>query len=901
MTWLLIKWYRLVNSPPKPATANAGQTQSRPRMARVLGPVLTLLLIVVIEFAHLDMILQPALLLGVAVIACGYYGGRGAAIASALFSVAFYYYFYSGDARQPLLAGEALSHFIIATTTTLLGGAVGGFQHRQSRRIRDLESEHVVLQGQLYERRYLEGALRQSEERHRRLMQMLPAAVLVVERNRITFVNDAALKLFGAISREQMLGRSPFDFIPGEYQRLIEEPIGQLLTGASEAAAPLVHNIARLDGSLWEAELSAGPCRYADSVAQAVILRDVSQYRRQVDSLRQGLERVRAVSELQPDGVFVLSPDAKLVEINRAGLNLLESDAPDPVQGRSLLEFLLPDHRQAFADLGRRVQQGMNESIEVEIQALEGSRRWLEIHAGPLRDGEQRCSGVVACARDITRRKRTEEGLRTSEQRFRALVEMSSDMTLILDPHGVILFASPSVTAILGYEPAQLIGKSTFDFVHHDDRIPAHSTLRDAVSNPGAVRRIELRVRHRDGSWRILEAFGRSHIDSPALHGVVVNCRDVTDRKGAEDALRESRERLTGILTSLDDVVWSSTVTDRQPLYVSPSAELVYGRAVGDFFAQPTLWFDVVHPDDQPRVRATVAQVVANGHYDYEYRIIRPDGSIRWLRDRARLVTDSFRRPLRLDGIASDITELKKAEVQLLESRERLRTFARQLDAAVEEERTHIARELHDELGQSLTGMKMDLAWMRRRLYDKSALRDASILHRKIASTGELIDSTIAVVRRIATRLRPTLLDNLGLTAAIEEYAAQFSERTGIPCDLALVADVTLDKARASGVFRILQEAMTNIARHSGASRAGIQLQADADSLTLELTDNGRGIDENNGAIGKTLGVLGMRERAQLMGGVLTVQRGAQGGALVRLTVPLRAGVGARKGQETCA
>lgn len=891
-----------MNSPQTAAASpDTAHALIAPRFVRVAGPLLTALLIIAIEVARLDILIPPPLVLAVAVIACGYYGGSGAALTSAAFSVAYYYYLYSNEGRQLLLAGEALSRFALAGVATLAGGVLAGTLHRRAQRLRAIEGEHAGLQGQLYERRYLEGALRQSEERHRRLMQEMPLPVLLIERNRVTFVNDAALKAFGAVSREQMLGRSPFDFLQGEYQLLIDEPIGQALTGAIEAPAPLVHHIVRCDGALREAELHVGPCHYANSVAQMVVLREVSESRQQLDRAHHALERLRSVVELQPDGVFMLGPDASLLEVNRAGLNLLESDALAAVQGILLPEFMPPDQRLGFTDLMRRVQQGMNESIEVEIRALEGSRRWLELHAGPLRDEAERCIGITVCARDVTRRKRAQEASRTTEQRFRALVEMSSDITLILDPHGVILFASPSAAAVLGYEPAQMVGKSTFDFVHHDDRIAAHSNLRDTLSNPGLARRVELRVRHRDGSWRILEAVGRSHVDSPALHGVVINCRDVTDRKNAEDALRESRERMTGILNSLDDVVWSSTVTDRQPLYMSPSAELIYGRPVSEFFAQPGLWLEVVHPDDRAVVKATLEQVATSGHYDYEYRIVRPDASIRWLRDRARLVTDSFRRPLRLDGIASDITELKKAETQLLESRERLRTFARQLDAAVEEERTHIARELHDELGQSLTGMKMDLAWMRRRLDDKSGLRDVSILHQKIASTGELIDSTIAVVRRIATRLRPTLLDNLGLIAAIEEYAAQFSERTGIPCELALGAEVEIDKVRASGVFRILQEAMTNIARHSGANRAAIQLRPDADGLILEVADNGQGMYELNGAAGKTLGVLGMRERAALMGGILSVHGGPQAGTMVRLVIPLRAGASPRKEQETCA
>lgn len=880
---------------------NAQDSNANLGVRQFLGPLLAVCIIAALELTNFDQICPPPIPLVLAVLIGSYYSGSVAGLCSALLAIGYLYFYYTGVHAGWVLSDHNLPLFAFAGVAVLAAAVFTGPQQRNAEQVKRFGTEVEVLQGQLQERRLAEGALRHSEERYHRLAQLLPVPMVAVERSRISFVNHAAMQIFGAAAREQLLGRSPFDLLQGEYQVVLHESIGQLLSGNADQPVTVERNIARLNGEFLFVEIHAAPIAQSDGNALILTFRDVGNQYRELENLRQTIASLRDAIDKQPDAVFMLSVDGRIVEVNRSGVLTLEADSAVSLQGRPMLEFVLPEHRQTVADLFKRVLQGVAGTIELEAAGLEETRYWLECSVVPLRDASQRIVSIMIGARDITRRKRAERSLRTSEQRFRALVEMSSDMTLIMDGQGAILFASPSVVSILGYEPAYLLGKSTFDIVHHDDRITAHSALRDTIANPGAVRRAELRVRHRDGSWRMLDAVGRAHLDSAAIHGVVVNCRDITDRKAAEDALRDSRERLNGILNSLDDVVWSSTVKDCQPLYVSPSAETVYGRQVGDFFARPSLWFDVVHPEDKQRVQSTVAQILKTGHYDYEYRIIRPDGSIRWLRDRARLVTDSFRNPLRLDGIASDITDLKKAGSALIESRERLRTFARQLDAAVEEERTHIARELHDELGQALTGMKMDLAWMRRRLDDKTGLRDVSILHKKIAATGDLIDSTIAVVRRIATRLRPTLLDNLGLIAAMEEYAGQFSERTGVKCELMLPSELVLDKAYASGVFRIFQEAMTNIARHSGADKAVVNLRHDKRNLVLEVADNGRGIEESSGAITQTLGVLGMRERAQLMGGVLNVHARKQGGTLVRLIVPMATAQPASEDEQACA
>ncbi len=244
--------------------------------------------------------------------------------------------------------------------------------------------------------------------------------------------------------------------------------------------------------------------------------------------------------------------------------------------------------------------------------------------------------------------------------------------------------------------------------------------------------------------------------------------------------------------------------------------------------------------------------------------------------------------PLRLDGtravclIASDLSAVKRAEQELRASSEQSRNLAARLLSVREEERTRIAREIHDELGQSLTAVKIDLAWMAGRL----PRRNAPMLER-IRSTLELADSLIQSVRRISTELRPGILD-LGLAAAVEWQAQEFQARTGIRCQLQLLAQEVVAPNVATALFRILQETLTNVARHSGATRAEVVLQKERDRLVLRIRDNGRGFDQADPLLSGSLGLLGMRERAAMLGGGMSISSAPGKGTSVTAWVPLR-------------
>jgi len=234
---------------------------------------------------------------------------------------------------------------------------------------------------------------------------------------------------------------------------------------------------------------------------------------------------------------------------------------------------------------------------------------------------------------------------------------------------------------------------------------------------------------------------------------------------------------------------------------------------------------------------------------------------------------------------AEERSQHRRAEEQLRESHRQLRALSVYLQTVREEERTRIAREVHDELGQALTSCKLDLSWIASKLP-----RDLKPLLEKARALTSHIDSTIQTVRRISSELRPGVLDHLGLVAALEWQANEFQNRTGIQCDVSNnLKEMPLDQDLSTTLFRIFQETLTNVIRHAGATRVFVDLTQADERITLEVKDNGRGISRKDVSNGKSMGLLGMRERAALLGGMFRISRLVRGhGTRVCVSFPLR-------------
>lgn len=311
----------------------------------------------------------------------------------------------------------------------------------------------------------------------------------------------------------------------------------------------------------------------------------------------------------------------------------------------------------------------------------------------------------------------------------------------------------------------------------------------------------------------------------------------------------------------------------------------LHGVNPTDFRTSYENTLEFVHPDDRARAEEIVSRAYREGgSYVFEHRVVLPDGSIRWWESRGTALTDGSGAPIKLVGTVHDITEQKAAVDSLARSRAQLRDFAGRLRSASEKERSFIAREIHDELGQALTALKMDLFSLRRGL--PAAIR--AQLEPETEDMAALIDGMVDKVRTLATELRPAVLDSLGLAAAVDWAVRQFTRRTGIRCALDLPTEpLEIDADRSIDVFRILQEALANVARHAEASIVRVHLRATPAELVLEVYDNGRGISPSAIDSVASFGLLGMRERALVWGGEIGISAVPQGGTCAVVCIPL--------------
>jgi signal transduction histidine kinase len=254
--------------------------------------------------------------------------------------------------------------------------------------------------------------------------------------------------------------------------------------------------------------------------------------------------------------------------------------------------------------------------------------------------------------------------------------------------------------------------------------------------------------------------------------------------------------------------------------------------------------------------------------------------TIQALRRRQRLFEEQIQ--YRTSEFKKFATERTRAEEELRRSREELRTLAARLQAVREEERARLAREIHDELSGSLTALKMDLS-----LLPDRVAKDRNLFLEKLTSMAVLIDDTLARLHTIVTELRPVVLDKFGLVAAIEWQIGEFQVRSGIACETHLPAEeILLDSDRSTAVFRILQEALTNVMRHANATKVVVDLRSEAESLILSVRDNGKGIDPEVIYAHNSTGLLGMRERALSLGGVTGITTLPEGGTLMSVRIP---------------
>ena len=430
---------------------------------------------------------------------------------------------------------------------------------------------------------------------------------------------------------------------------------------------------------------------------------------------------------------------------------------------------------------------------------------------------------------------------------------------------------------------ADELGDGWTSGVHDDDRAGCLAAYQNGL-RAGTPFEIAYRIRWADGAFRhVVDRIAPRFDDEGRTIGFIGCCVDVTARVNALADLQVSETRFRLLAENASDLIYRYGIAPLRCEYISPAATVITGYGPHEFYADLDLPWKALHPDDR-WLLSEGRQRPDRLTQPFLARWCHPDGRIVSVEHRNTPVYDDSGRLVAIEGIGRDVTGSLAAEAKLRESEGQLRRLAGRLEDAREKERTFIARELHDEFGQLLTAIKMELARTSRSLTTQGLTPGAID---GLQSIVGIVDVATETVRRLATDLRPPALDHLGLVAAIELEAAALARRTGLRCRVVgnrVVEGLPADQATAA--FRIVQEALTNVVRHASASVISIGISGSSQAVSITVEDNGRGVSDAQLVDPMALGLRGMLERAQLIGATLTVSGKPGKGTAVSLTIP---------------
>ena len=721
-----------------------------------------------------------------------------------------------------------------------------------------------------------EGALRESQRQYREIFELASVGIFrSTPEGRILLANPALAAMLGYESpddlRELDLGQDIY---------LRPEDRAALIARYERSAEPWTVEVEwrKRDGTPLWVQISAHsvPDDAGHALYFEAFVQDVTERRRSVDALRLSEVRYRALATNLPDtSVFLYDHDLRYVLVDgptleRVGLS------KEALEGRTIFDVLTPAQAERLVPLRRAALRG--EVVEFE-ETYKG--RTHAVHLLPIRDGSGAIIYGLGVAVDVTERNRAQERLADNESRLRAIIDAEPECVKVLDANGHVLTMNPAGLAMIEADsPEQIVGQNVLRVV-----APGyHKAFADLSRRifAGETGTLEFEIIGFKGTHRWLETHAVP-LRGPKgdVHSVLGITRDITTRKHAEQALRDSQERLQLVARATNDAVWDwDLVTD--DLWWGEGFLQMFGYTSDEIEPSVESWYTRLHPEDRERVITGIRAAIDGGETTWsdEYRFLRRDGAYAEIFDRGYVIHNVDRRPIRMVGSMMEVSERKRTEAQL-------RNLAARLEAIREEERTRIAREIHDEVGQALTALKMDLAWLGK----KVPPRGTPVL-RKLQTMEGVIDATMDALHRILAELRPGVLDDLGLPAAIRWLAEEFKRRTEIICTVQMTGgEPQLDSGQATAVYRILQEALTNVARHAQAKRVEIRLHALPTAFELVVTDDGRGITAAEVGASGTLGILGMRERALTWHGRVTVHGAPGRGTTVRVFMPMdRAG-----------
>lgn len=597
-------------------------------------------------------------------------------------------------------------------------------------------------------------------------------------------------------------------------------------------------------------------------------------------------EKTRMIIEYASEGIFIADEKGQYVDVNPVGCRMLGYSKEELLE-KNLRELIFYDETSPPLALDKLIE-GETVTIERKLIRKDGSFLHAEIVAKMLPD--KRFQGLV---RDISERKHAEDILKQSEERFRAFFSSDVIGTFYGDIFGNVFSANDEFLRILeltkeDFDKEKIrIQDFTPEEFHHQDEENIF-----LAKNHGSCQPYEKQFISKSGKrvW-VLVGFVIVGKEKEEILGYVL---DLTKLKEAEENYKrlytENEELLQRLQLHLERIPLAYLILDSdfKIKFFNPEAEKIFGYKNAEVRGKDP--YDFLIPEsskplvDEKKKRWRLGDMNANGINEN----ITKDGRIILCEWYNTPILDVDGNLIEVISMGIDVTEREKSKEELLKSEQKLRALATHLQSVREEERANIARELHDELGQILTSIKMNLMMMTKQVLQDDESFDKMIFENEINSMNEMIEHSVRRLKKLISELRPEVLDNLGLIPAVEWLLEQFITRSGVKVNFKVeTKNLSLPKDKQLNVYRIVQESLTNALRHSKATEINLTIFETGNVLKITIQDNGKGFNPDLLDPLHSIGITGMKERALSFGAELNIHSSSGNGTTVLLSVPL--------------
>ncbi len=763
--------------------------------------------------------------------------------------------------------------------------------------------------GAAIRRRRIEEELRQSEGRYRAVIEQATDGIYLLdaETRRILESNPSYQRMLG-YTADELREMEVYDFVAHPREN-VDSTIERTLKERRRVVGGRQYR--RKDGSLVDVEVGVSVISHGGKEVICTIVRDITERKRAEEALAQSENRLRTIIETEPECVKVLDMDGCVLEMNPAGLALVEADSLEQVRGKPVYDVVVPEYRADYVALTERALRGGSGTLEFESIGLKGRRCWLETHAVPLRDARGGISGLLGITRDITERKQAEEALRQSEQLYRAVIEQATENIYLVDAETRrIVESNPVFQETLGYSEEELKRMTLYDIIAADRESIDRNLQRTLERRRTFVG--ERKYRRKDGSLVDVEV-SASIVLRDGKETLCAVAHDVTERVRAQELLEERVATLSRVAADL--------VLERpmeESLDILAKSVLNASTAVAcsvSLIDEATGFLRIEGSHGLPQgFEAAIEVVWRNGSVRSStleaLRRRRPTLSTH---HRRRMLEDPLYAPVHhlvrevtwdtvfivplvsrgqtlgvihfsyLEGQQPGEDErvfLEAVADQAAVAVENVRLFAEARGKAALEERQRLARELHDSVSQALYGIALGTRTARTLLE-----RDPEEAADPLDYVLSLAEAGMAEMRALIFELRPESLKAEGLVAALEKQVAALRARHGMEVEATLCEEPEASLEAKEAVYRIAQEALHNTVKHARAKKVEIKMECEPGRMTLELRDDGVGFDARNDFPGH-LGLRSMRERASRLGGTLEVEAAPGRGTRVRARIP---------------